>query len=66
LQYSRAHFERRMFADLPNGHARNVTEIAINARIAAIVAVYHRDEFAEYSQDAFSIILGSDDDSDDI
>jgi hypothetical protein len=65
LQYSRAHFERRMFADLPNGHARNVTEIAINARIAAIVAVYHRDEFAEYSQDVFSVILGSDGDSDD-
>jgi hypothetical protein len=53
-----------MFADLPNGHARNVTELAINARIAAIVAVYHRDEFAEYSQDVFSVILGSDDDSD--
>ena len=65
LQCSRANFERRMFAELPNGHARNVTEIAINARIAAVVAVYQRDAFAEYSNDAFNIILGSDEDSDD-
>jgi hypothetical protein len=65
LQYSRAHFERRLYAELPNGHARNVTEIAINARIAAIVTVYHRDSFAEYSQDAFGVVLGSDYESDD-
>ena len=64
LQYSRAHFERRLFADLPNGHARNVTEIAINARITSAVNVYQRDAFAEYSQDAFQIMLGSDYESD--
>jgi hypothetical protein len=62
LQYSRANFERRLFAELPNGHARNVTELAINARIAAVIAVHQRDAFAEYSNDAFSIVLGSDDD----
>jgi hypothetical protein len=47
---------------LPNGHARNVTELAINARIAAVIAVHQRDAFAEYSNDAFNIVLGSDDD----
>ena len=60
LQYSRANFERRLFADLPNGHARNVTELAINARVGAVVAVYQRDEFAEYSNDLFNVILGTD------
>jgi hypothetical protein len=65
LQFSRAHFERRLFAELPNGHARNVTEIAINARIDAVMKAYETDVFAEYSQDAFNIILGSDDESDD-
>jgi hypothetical protein len=62
LQYSRANFERRLFTELPNGHARNVTELAINARIAAVIAVHQRDAFAEYSNDAFNIVLGSDDD----
>ena len=65
LQYSRENFERRLFADLPNGHARNVTEIAINSRIAKVVEMYNRDAFAEYSQDIFSLVLGSDYDSDD-
>lgn len=65
LQYSRANFERRLFADLPNGHARNVTEIAINSRIAKVVEVHQRDVFAEYSQDIFSLVVGSDYDSDD-
>lgn len=65
LQYSRANFERRLFADLPNGHARNVTEIAINSRIAKVIEIHQRDAFVEYSQDAFSIVLGSDYDSDD-
>lgn len=64
LQYSRAHFERRLFADLPTGHARNVTELAINARIAAAINLYQKDAFAEYSQDAFQIMLGSDYESD--
>jgi hypothetical protein len=64
LQYSRAHFERRLYSELPNGHARNVTEIAINARITSAVNVYQRDAFAEYSQDAFQIMLGSDYESD--
>jgi hypothetical protein len=64
LQYSRAHFERRLYSELPNGHARNVTEIAINARITSAVNVYQRDAFAEYSQDAFQIMLGSDCESD--
>jgi hypothetical protein len=63
LQCSRANFERRMFADLPNGLARNVTEISINARIDAVITVYHRDAFAEYNHDAFQIVLGSDDES---
>ena len=63
LQYTRANFVRRMFADLPNGHARNVTEIAINARIDAVINVYQKDAFAEYSHDVFQIILESDDDS---
>lgn len=65
LQCSRANFERRMFAELPNGLARNVTEIAINARIDAVIAVYHHDAFAEYNLDAFQIVLGSDDESGD-
>jgi hypothetical protein len=52
-------------ADLPNGHARNVTEIAINSRIAKVVEMYNRDAFAEYSQDIFSLVVGSDYDSDD-
>ena len=65
LQYSRANFERRMFADLPNGHARNVTEIAMNARIAKVLQVYQEDEFAEYSNDVFNVILCSEDESDD-
>ena len=64
LQYSRAHFERRMFAELPNGYARNVTEIAINARIAKVLQVYQHDAFAEYSNDVFNVILGSEDESD--
>jgi hypothetical protein len=63
LQCSRANFERRMFAELPNGLARNVTEISINARIDAVITVYHRDAFAEYNHDAFQIVLGSDDES---
>jgi hypothetical protein len=63
LQYSRAHFERRIFADLPTGHARNVTEIAINARIAKVLHVYQETAFAEYSNDIFNVILGSDDES---
>ena len=65
LQYSRANFERRLFADLPNGHARNVTEIAINSRIAKVVEMYQRDAFAEYSQDIFGLVVGSDYESDD-
>lgn len=65
LQYSRAHFERRLYAELPNGHVRNVTEIAINARIAKVAEIYQRDAFAEYSQDAFGVVLGSDYESDD-
>jgi hypothetical protein len=65
LQYSRANFERRLFADLPNGHARNVTEIAINSRIAKVVEVHQRDAFAEYNQDIFGVVLGSDYESDD-
>ena len=65
LQCSRANFERRIFAELPNGLARNVTEIAINARIDAVITAYHHDEFAEYNQDAFQIVLGSDDESGD-
>jgi hypothetical protein len=52
-----------MFAELPNGLARNVTEISINARIDAVITVYHRDAFAEYNHDAFQIVLGSDDES---
>jgi hypothetical protein len=64
LQYSRANFERRLFADLPNGYARNVTEMAINARIAKVLQVYQHDAFAEYSNDVFNVILNSEDDSD--
>ena len=64
LQYSRANFERRLFADLPNGYARNVTEMAINARIAKVLHVYQHDAFAEYSNDVFNVILNSEDDSD--
>jgi hypothetical protein len=40
-----------------------VTELAINARIAAVITVHQRDAFAEYSNDAFNLVLGSDDDS---
>jgi hypothetical protein len=65
LQYSRAHFERRLYAELPNGHVRNVTEIAINARIAKVAEIYQSDAFAEYSHDAFGVVLGSDYESDD-
>lgn len=65
LQCSRANFERRMFSDLPNGLARNVIEIAINARIDTVITVYQRDAFAEHNHDAFQIVLESDDDSDD-
>ena len=64
LQYSRANFERRLFAELPNGHARNVTEIAINSRIAKVVEVHQRDAFVEYNQDIFGVVLGSDYESD--
>ena len=64
LQYSRANFERRLFGELTNGNARNVTETAINARIDAVIQLYQKDGFAEYTQDVFKIILGSDDDSD--
>jgi len=64
LQYSRANFERRLFGELTNGNARNVTETAINARIDAVIQLYQKDGFAEYKQDVFKIILGSDDDSD--
>ena len=63
LQCSRANFERRMFADLPNGLARNVTEISTNALIDTVITVHHRDAFAEYNRDAFQILLGSDDES---
>jgi hypothetical protein len=63
LQYSRAHFERQLYSELPNGHARNVTEIAINARIAAAVNLYQNDAFAEYNNDAFNIVLENDDES---
>ena len=62
-----------MFADLPNGLARNVTEISTNARnvteistnalIDTVITVHHRDAFAEYNRDAFQILLGSDDES---
>lgn len=65
LQCSRANFERRIFAELPNGLVRNMNEISINARIDAVATVYHRDAFAEYNHDAFQIVLGSDDDSGD-
>ena len=63
LQYSRAHFERQLYSELPNGHARNVTEIAINARIAAAVNLYQTDAFAEYNNDAFQLVLENDDES---
>jgi hypothetical protein len=63
LQYSRAHFERQLYSELPNGHARNVTEIAINARIAAAVNLYQNDAFAECNNDAFNIVLENDDES---
>jgi len=52
-----------LFADLPIGHARNVTELAINARIAKVLHVYQETAFAEYSNDIFNVILGSDDES---
>ena len=45
------------------GHARNVTEIAINARIAAAVNLYQTDAFAEYNNDAFQLVLENDDES---
>ena len=64
LEYSRLNFERRLFGELSNGNARNVTERAMNARIDVVKQVYEKDGFAEYTQDAFKIILGSDDDSD--
>ena len=60
LQYSRAHFERRVFSSLPNGHARNVTEIAINARIGAVCALYQDNAFSEYAHDVFDLVLGND------
>ena len=65
LQCSRANFERRLFADLPAGHARNVIEISINARIDTVIAAYHNDAFAEYNNDALHVGLGSDDESGD-
>lgn len=67
LQYSREHFERRVFEKLSNGNARNVTELAINARIAAVCALYQENQFSEYETDLFKLILqnnGSDDDDD--
>jgi hypothetical protein len=63
LQCSRANFERRLFADLPAGHARNVIEISINARIDTVISAYHKDGFAEYTNDAFNIVLENDDES---
>ena len=65
LQYSRMNFERRLFADLPNGHARNVTESAINARLCKVNELYEVDEMMGSSEDVFNLILGSESESDD-
>lgn len=66
LQYSRKHFERRVFEKLSNGNARNVTETAINARLDAIYGLYQENGFSEYEVDLFKLVLndGSDDDDD--
>ena len=63
LRCSRANFERRMFAELPNGLARNMNAISINARIDTVITAYQRDAFAEYNNDAFQVVLGSEDES---
>jgi len=57
LQYSREHFERRIFEKLSNGNARNVTEIAINARIAAVCSLYQENGFSEYETDLFKLYI---------
>ena len=41
-----------------------VQMLAINARIAKVLQVYQHDAFAEYSNDVFNVILGSEDESD--
>ena len=43
---TRDNFERRMYAELSSGLARNVNEISINARIDAVTSAYNRDGFA--------------------
>ena len=56
---SRVNFERRMYAELSNGLARNVNEISINARIHAVTSAYHRDGFAEYNNDVELLLSGA-------
>lgn len=56
IQNSREHFERRIFADLADGTARNTTAVAINTRILTVLAAYEACVFEDYRQDAFALI----------
>lgn len=56
IQNSREHFERRIFADLADGAARNTTAVAINTRILTVLAAYESRIFEDYRQDAFALI----------
>ena len=56
IQNSREHFERRIFAELPDGVVRNTTASAINARILTVLAAYESRVFEDYRHDAFALI----------
>lgn len=56
IQNSREHFERRIFAELPDGVVRNTTPSAINARISTVIAAYTGGVFDDYRHDAFALI----------
>jgi hypothetical protein len=56
IQYSREHFEKRIFSGLQDGDLRNVTPTSINSRIRTVIEAYEGKVFEEYMLDAFALL----------